>query len=128
MCMIDDSDGAVTMIREATHVARKAHKCRECFREIQPGETYRAEFYTCDGARTLHKTCAHCMVARQWLLDECGGFLFGGVEEDLREHCHNGVYPMSVHRLAVGIAWRWRTPSGRLLPVPSVPPTTHERT
>jgi hypothetical protein len=128
MCMIDyDGDGRVTLLSQATPVARKAHKCRECRREIAIGERYHVDRFVWEGRLDTHKTCAHCMVAREWLRQECGGYLFGGVEEDIREHAHNGDYPMGVHRLAVGMAWKWRTPTGKMLPIPAVPPTTHER-
>lgn len=127
MCMLDYADGQVTMLSEATPKARKAHKCRECARVIEPGERYHVDRYIWEGRLETHRTCAHCMVARQWLGAECGGWLFGDVEEDIREHAHNGRYPMGVHRLAVGMAWKWRTPSGKLLPVPKMPQTTHER-
>lgn len=127
MCMLDDGDGCVTPLSEADPVARKAHKCKECGREIAAGERYHVDRFVWEGDLHTHKTCAHCMVAREWLRDECGGFLFGAVEEDLREHCFSGDYPMGLHRLAVGMAWNWRTPTGKLLPVPKVPQTTHER-
>ncbi len=127
MCMLDDGDGCVTPLSEADPVARKAHKCKECGREIAAGERYHVDRFVWEGDLHTHKTCAHCMVAREWLRDECGGFLFGAVEEDLREHCFSGDYTMGLHRLAVGMAWNWRTPTGKLLPVPKVPQTTHER-
>ena len=127
MCMFNDGDGAVTMLSEADPVARKDHKCRECGRVIERGERYHVDRFVWEGKLDAHKTCAHCMVAREWLRQECGGYLFGGVEEDIREHAHNGDYPMGVYRLAVGMAWKWRTPRGRMLPLPAVPMTTHER-
>lgn len=126
MCMLDYSDGQVTMLSEANPIARKEHKCRECWRVIAPGERYHVDRFLWEGKLDTFKVCAHCMVARHWLSDECGGWLFGEVEEDIREHAHNGRYPMSVYRLAVGMAWKWRAPSGKLLPVPNVPPTTDE--
>ncbi len=127
MCMLDDGDGCVTPLSEADPVARKAHKCKECGRAIAAGERYHVDIFVWEGDLHTHKTCAHCMVARAWLRDECGGFLFGAIEEDIREHTHSGDYPMGLHRLAVGMAWQWRAPTGRLLPVPKVPQTTHER-
>ena len=127
MCMLDDGDGQVTMLSEANHVARKAHKCRECARTIEPGERYHVDRFIWEGKLDTHKVCAHCMVARNWLSNECGGWLFGCIEEDIREHARNGDYPMGVHRLAVGMAWKWRAPSGKMLPIPKAPPTTHER-
>lgn len=126
MCMIDNGDGVVTMLSEANPRARIAHRCKECGRTIEPGEQYHADRFIWDGKLHNHKTCAHCMVARGWLWNECGGWLYGAVEEDIREHAYEG-YPMDVRRLAIGMQWKWRTPSGRLLPVPAVPLTTHER-
>jgi len=127
MCMIDDVEGHVTEINVTTPRARREHYCAECGRVIGAGERYERNVHVWDGAMICHKTCEHCLVARQWLQDECGGWLFGAVEEDIREHAHSGDYPMGVHRLAVGMAWKWRTPTGKLLPVPKVPQTTHER-
>jgi hypothetical protein len=111
---------------DARPVAKAAHRCAECGRVIEPGERYLRERYVWDGKFTVHKTCAHCEVARDWLAQECGGWLYGGVEEDIREHCFGYGYGMDLYRLAVGIAWKWRTPRGRLLPVPAVPQTGHE--
>lgn len=127
MCMIDSGDGYVTMIREEDRAAKKQHKCSECARLIEPGEVYRFEFFTFDGSRSMHKTCAHCRVVRAWLNDECGGFLFGAVEEDIREHAHEGGYGMDVLRLAVGMSQKWRRRDGQLRPVPAVPPTSIEK-
>lgn len=125
MCMIDDSDGSVKEISVTTPRARREHTCAECGRRIAVGESYERNVHVWDEAMICHKTCEHCLVARQWLLDECGGWLFGGVGEDIRDHCVDGFKrPFSLYRIAVSMAWQWRTKSGRLLPVPTVPPTT----
>lgn len=127
--MLDDSDGAVTMIEDGKYVrARTEHKCQECHRAIAPGESYHREVYLWEGVFNLHKTCAHCMVVRGWLQDECGGWLYGGVEEDAREHIFNnpGHYGIDLHRAVVGMSWNWRTRSGRLLPVPHAIKTSDE--
>lgn len=79
MCMLDNGDGMVTMLSQAEPVARKAHKCKECGREIAPGERYHVDRFIWEGELNTHKVCAHCMVAREWLSDECGGWLFGVV-------------------------------------------------
>lgn len=131
MCMIDyDSDGAVTRIADGQYFrAKKQHKCKECGRLIDAGESYHREAYVFDGQFTVNKTCAHCMVVRNWLQNECGGWLFGAVEEDAREHVHgNGyLYGFDLYRAVVGMQWQWRTPSGRLLPVPQPIKTSEER-
>jgi len=126
MCMIDSADSQVRMLFEAKLIARKAHKCRECRRAILPGERYSIERYISEGKFHAHKVCAHCDIVRQWLLDECGGWCYTAIEDDIREHACSGDYRAPVLRLAVGMAWQWRTPRGRLLPVPQVPETTHD--
>jgi len=125
--MIDDGDGQVTALGNATPTARKAHKCAECYRTIEPGERYFVDRYLWEGKMHNHKTCAHCNVVRQWLYEECGGWLYSGIKADIREHATSGDYPMPVLRLAVGMMWGWRTRLGRTLPVPNVPQTTLER-
>ena len=126
MCMIDDAE-TVELLRTAIQTAKTGHKCHECFRTIGSGEQYYSDVFVFDGKFTNHKTCAHCMKVRNWLQDECGGFLYGGVKEDAREHVfnHDG-YGYELYRAIVGMQWRWRTKSGRLLPVPQNIRTTDE--
>lgn len=127
MCMADDCDEWVQLIRSGDPVAKKEHKCAECFRLIRAGEKYHTDTYYFDGGLTHHKTCAHCMVVRDWLQSECGGFLYGGVEEDIREHADNGMYGFGVKVLAVGMARNWMRRDGRRWPIPRLPKTTHEK-
>lgn len=127
MCMIDDADYTVDVLAKTRPRAKRPHTCAECRRTIDPGETYlRETFLNEDREMVTHKTCAHCEVARNWLSAQCGGWCYGGVEEDVREHCFGHGYTMGLYRIAVGMDWKWRTPRGRLLPVPAVPPTGHE--
>lgn len=127
MCMIDDADGSVTMLASGERKARTTHKCSECRRTIAVGDTYLSERFVWEGEFHNHKTCAHCLVARRWLSDECGGWCYGAVEDDLREHAQQSYYAVDVKRLAIGMQWRWRAPSGRMLPTPKAPLTTIER-
>lgn len=132
MCMFDShDDGCVTMLTTSTPKARKAHRCAECGREIAAGEQYRSERFVFDGSLSVHKTCSHCMVARDWLQAQCGGFIFGAVEDDLREHALEGGifgprgYGLRLGRMAVGMRAKWRNSRG-LLPVPAMPITAHD--
>jgi hypothetical protein len=125
MCMIDDGDGPCTVLAESTPLARIAHRCAECERAIRPGETYLRERLLFEGSVSHNKTCAHCRVARDWLQGECGGWVYGAVEEDVREHAQSG-YPWAVKRLAVGMQRMWSGKRG-LMPLPMLPKTTHER-
>lgn len=66
-CVINDYyDGEfVTMLSEATRKARKGHKCSECGRIIQKGESYKYETFAWDGSVSTSKTCADCMSIRK---------------------------------------------------------------
>lgn len=128
MCMIDSAD-PVTPINDGEYrKARKAHKCNECRRAIDVGERYHYETFTGDNGFTQHKTCAHCMVARDWLQKECSGWIYGGVEEDLREHVtdNGGYYGMPLARLSVAMKNNWRRRDGSLRPVPPMPSTSYD--
>lgn len=125
MCMTDDAE-RVTKVSAAYRTARKPHRCAECGRAIEPGESYHYETFVFDGKFTSHKTCKHCMVARQWLSDECGGWVYGAVQEDIDEHAAYEGYGFRVRLLAAGMARKWKRKDGRMWPVPKVPPTAHE--
>lgn len=126
MCMVDDAD-RVNILSNVDRVARKEHRCGECGRMIQRGETYKVEAGVIDGRMDVYKTCAHCLVVREWLSGECGGWVYAATDEDIVEHCNGYGHPMSVYRLAVGQRRNWRTRKGALMPVPKCPPTTHDR-
>ena len=125
MCMIDYADGSVTELTVAFRVARKQHKCTECYRAIQAGESYLYETHLWDGRINTCKTCSHCQIVCKWLTAECGGYVYGGVKDDIREHAYEG-YGMDVARLAVAMTRKWVRRDGSLRPVPVVPQTTHD--
>lgn len=127
MCQIDYCDERVLVLSENIRQARKEHKCAECNRAIEPGEKYLVESYIYDGEFTMHKTCTHCQVARDWLAKECGGWLYSGVYEDIREHVSEGCYGLPVARLAAGMRRRWRLRDQKLMPIPRLPLTSIEK-
>lgn len=131
MCMVDDADRS-TSLGELYPRARKPHKCEECRRTIEPGEVYSLSKTLFDGRVHAYKTCSHCVVARDWLSANCGGWIYGGVWEDIEEHIHEyrGVYPSiarQLKRLAVWESHDWKVArgprAGQRLPVPTMPPT-----
>lgn len=128
MCMYDE--GCSTEFYSAiTRKARKPHKCAECGREIQCGESYQHVSAKWEGDLSTVKTCAHCEVLQKWLLKECGGFLHPAVVEDAEEHIREyGVpaYGFGLARLVVLAHGKWRRKDS-LVPTPSVPHTTHDR-
>lgn len=126
MCMIDDADGRCIVLHETIRKARKEHRCTECRRVIQIGESYLHEGTLWEGKKDTVKTCSHCQVVRQWLSAECGGWIYGGVSEDIQEHAGEGWYGKGVIMLAAGMSRQWRKRSGEMWRVPSVPKTTHD--
>lgn len=124
MCMIDGSE-RVTPIGEGRYiVARKEHKCAECWRKILIGERYHTEAFVSDGEFATHKTCAHCMVARDWLMAECGGWVFDFVQEDVAEHWDEGDHDIRLARLIVGMRRKWTTRRGDVMRLPQMPAVT----
>lgn len=128
--MIDDADDAderCTVLFEKRQVARVQHRCKECRRPIEKGETYLNERLLFEGRVTTHKTCSHCLVARQWLAAECGGWIYEGVKEDIAEHVDELTYPFEVKLLYIGMKRQWKTKQGTSWRLPKLPQTTHQR-
>jgi len=123
MCMIELADGRVTIIHQITRKARKPHTCGECYRTIEVGEYYEDFFGKYDGLLYKEITCSHCTVPREWLRRECGGWLFGAIKEDLREHWYeDGIRTVELGRLIKGMDRQWRTKKGNLMKVPKLEP------
>lgn len=93
--------------------ARIEHRCGDCLRSIEPGETY--EYFTAlyDGYWFEAKTCVHCIEARRWLLDVCGGWLYTEVLDELREHyIESSLYAsVSLGRLLAAGKRQWKNRS-----------------
>lgn len=120
MCRVDDADSALILASE-TRKARKQHQCDECGRLIQPGETYLHERGIGDGPFT-NRTCSHCQVACNWLTQQCGGFVYTQVEEELREHWQEDTAyrTRELARLIYGMGRNWQARKGGLMPVPTL--------
>lgn len=127
MCMHDDpSVDMPEFCGRSNRKARKDRKCSECFRTIKVGETYEYMAGKWDGRLDTFSTCQHCLVAREWLVNECGGYVFGGVKEDLRQHWEERSHYRRrwgrdmLKRLA-GAVWgmrrKWTRLSGELMAV-----------
>lgn len=117
MCMIDDADPS-DFTSERWHRAKKPHACADCRRTIEPGERYRYCALRYKGQIEAHHTCLGCTAAEDWLRRECGGWLFGAVEEDLADHLEHGpwsadeerqpIRPSRPARLVVAMRRKWR--------------------
>jgi len=120
MCMIDQCDEFPSVYSSKKRRAKMTHTCDECRREIAVGETYErfdgktdADWWSC-------KTCAHCIAARGWLTEVCGGFVFHGVRQDLEDHWEEDplYHSLTFGRVIVGIKNHWQR-KGEMLPIPS---------
>jgi hypothetical protein len=123
VCMIDDADGGWVSFDKVHRVARKAHRCDECGRTIEPGETYWPWTGLGEGRFDHGKMCVHCEAAAQWLVEVCNGYLFHGIAQDLREHWDEdwSYRNLWLGRAVVGMGRRWRRLDGSLMPVPDRP-------
>lgn len=121
MCMIEGADGYAVVLKDKHCVARKNHKCSECRRIIQSGEKYHLESLVFEREFSAHKTCSHCSVMRQWLIENCSGFVYEGVREDIWEHAQEyDNMGMKFLRAAVGMRRRWTKKNGQLMKVPEL--------
>jgi len=128
MCMIDEADGRLEFYNARMVIARKPHRCGECGREINRGETYHAASGKFEDKVDTYRTCAHCRVAGEWLERECGGHLIGDIEEDIWDHCLEGVYGFDLARLVAGMRRKWQRFDGRgLMAIPRMPKLTAAR-
>lgn len=113
MCMADGNWTEFSTNREQT--ARKAHRCGDCSRTIEPGERYLYAAGKSEGYFFTAKMCAHCWAACQWLSIVCRGWMYGGVWEDLELHFVDEPPPITsldLGRLLVVRNNQFRTRSG----------------
>ena len=64
--------------------ARKVHKCHECSREIQPGETYCRDSGKWFGKMLSFKICTACSEVMNVFF--CDGYVYGQIHIDLYNH------------------------------------------
>lgn len=121
MCSIDGDYPEVYFACDPK--ARIPHKCTECNRTINPGETYRRAFSVYDGMVDTYKTCVHCQVGQAWLIENCNGFMHHGLADEMQEHAE--TYPdqkFGFLRIKAGMLRKWQRFDGAgLVPVPPMP-------
>jgi hypothetical protein len=94
--------------------ARKPHRCSDCHRRIDPGETYRRGVGF-DGTAWTWKDCAHCLAALS-LYDLAWDGEYNA--DSFATWSTDGAHDLRELRDQAGYRMKWRTRSGRLLPVP----------
>lgn len=120
MCRVDYCDDYVTEMSTSTPRARKEHVCTECRRVVQPGELYERIVMLFEGDMVTAKTCMECVEARKWLDEQCGGFIYGQVLDELEEHWTDEPVLRSwrLARLIVGMRHKWEHRGRRIVLAP----------
>lgn len=106
MCAIDFADQADFAHGEWRR-AGKVHRCEECIRVIPRGQRHYYLSTLFDGRWSTWRTCEHCHAAGLWMHVVCGGYLTGGLLEELVEHWDEGFRSVGFGRLIVGMRRRW---------------------
>ena len=124
MCRADGADSWPEFSTYEMRKAIKKHKCEECGRDINPGESYAYEALKFEGEFYQHKTCQHCLVPIDWLKINCGGYIFGEVCDEIKEHAEEySKLALPLMRLVVGMKRRWRKFNGEgLMTIPQQAP------
>lgn len=135
MCLDVDYDDEVKFETHTKPRARKAHKCTECGRSIEAGETYDKwtglsyeGFWTtrmcahCGATITLGCALTGCSRAFYWenvhsLDADEGGF----VGDIIVNHDLSVADTVRVLRRVVQRRRQWRRPNGELYPLPQIP-------
>lgn len=123
MCMVEYGEPATIYNARVVAHSRKPRRCEECRRSIEIGDAYHSASMLYDGLWSTFDTCEHCMAAQRWLIAQCGGFLHGGVDEDLREHLTELTFrpgeAVALLRIIVGIRRQWKSfaDPAKLMPV-----------
>jgi len=106
----------VKILTEKNVVAKKQHKCGECSRVIEVGETYLYESFVGDGFGT-HKTCRHCVPVRDiaMAIDSEDMFFYGMIESQLWESGASDDPSEWKVRLAIaGMNRKWKRKDGKM--------------
>jgi hypothetical protein len=76
---------------QETRKAKKAHRCSECGREIEPGDAYEHVRGKWDGEMGVFKTCPRCLALREWVKAHvpCFCWAHGNIIEDAIETARN---------------------------------------
>jgi hypothetical protein len=121
MCRISDCEQS-TVSHTLRGKARKPHTCCECGRTIAVGETYARTESLYEGYWGTFKVCSHCEVAQALLSNNCGGWVFEQVKEEIEEHAYE--YPTiadGLLQVADGMRRKWRWFGGGLMMIPFMP-------
>src|SRR5882757_11287809 len=90
MCMADPDDDGPDIYRLTYPVARKDYRCSECSTVISKGVKHAKHTGLQEDEWWTFRICMDCDEACDWLSEECGGYLFRRVAEDIADHLNDG--------------------------------------
>ena len=97
-----DWDYTASLYVAERRTARKTHRCKECGRQIQPGEIYEHVRGIWDGMPDTVRTCPHCLAIRDWVTAHvpCSCWSHHSLLEDM--HAEISAYAHQAPGLAMG--------------------------
>src|ERR1700749_2787400 len=95
--------------KEETRKSKKNHQCCECDREIKVNELYKFVSAVLDGKYISFKTCNHCSLVKEWLLEIRGEFIHGELNEEIKYYAFE-CKKMFIYRIFVQIRNKWKYP------------------
>ena len=100
------TDSDTTVYWAVRPTARKAHRCYECGRQIQPGERYERVRAVVDGEPGVYRTCVYCLGVRDSVeaAAQCFCWQHGNMLEDATEWVREEAYRIPGLAMRVG---RW---------------------
>jgi hypothetical protein len=104
MCTIDYDEA--DLYKKTERIAMKKHICYECCREIIKDEKYSYVFGVWGKDINTYRTCTHCLIGQNWLLQKCNGFLHGNLQEEIYEHASE-YRRLDLYRFVIGMRKKW---------------------
>jgi hypothetical protein len=110
--------------------ARKRHVCEECFRSINPGETYHRTAGSWESDFFTNIACAHCHVFRKHINeadDDYNESYYGGAGEWVANAYYSSTdmrgttwaQRLALYRMGRHFSDHWRDRRGELRPIPA---------
>lgn len=114
MCRVDYAEDGFWLRQPSQVKAAKERACEDCGRVITIGEIYYYGVWKGERLDTVH-ACDHCARAGRWLTVVCGGHLWPGVVEELREHWDEEweLHTLGLGRLVLCGQRKWTHRDGR---------------
>ncbi len=106
MCNLDYD--APDLYKKIVRKSLKSYFCYECSRVIEKNEKYSYVFAVYGKDKSVFRTCLHCLIGQEWLLNQCGGYMHGNLQEEIREHAED-YKRMDLYRFIISMGNQWKS-------------------